>query len=200
MWGEFPRIIRCAASRPNLSLKVISVVDLTSNYFEIFSLPVDYQIDRSALDSAYRALQQAVHPDRYANGSDSEKRRAVQMAALINQAYVSLKSPLQRAQYLLEMQGLDGQQHSHITSDVTFLMQQIELRERLAEAPEHCDPFAELDDLRAEAAATLQQLQADFQRHYSAQHFDAAFDTVVKMQFFTKLAEEIDQLEQDLEE
>jgi len=49
-------------------------------------------------------LQQEFHPDRFASKGDVDKRLAVQTASLINQAYDTLKSPLKRAQYLLELQ------------------------------------------------------------------------------------------------
>ena len=95
---------------------------------------VGWQVDQISLDASYRKLQQEFHPDRYASKGAVEKRLAVQTASLINQAYDTLKSPLKRAQYLLELKQIDASQDSHITSDGAFLMQQIELREALSEA------------------------------------------------------------------
>ena len=93
---------------------------LTSNFFEIFAIPVAWQVDSSQLQSKYLKLQQEFHPDRYASSGDTEKRLAVQTASLINQAYDTLKSPLKRAQYLLELKQIDASQDSHITSDGAF--------------------------------------------------------------------------------
>ena len=47
---------------------------LTQNYFDIFSLPRRYGLDRGGLDARYRDLQRSVHPDRFASGSDHERR------------------------------------------------------------------------------------------------------------------------------
>ena len=74
-------------------------MDFTSNYFEIFGLPVSYQIDLALLADRYHDMQKEFHPDRYAGKPAQEQRLAVQYASIINQAYSDLKSPLCRAQY-----------------------------------------------------------------------------------------------------
>ena len=58
---------------------------LTQNYFDIFSLPRRYGLDRSGLDARYRDLQRSVHPDRFASGSDHERRVSMQQAARVSQ-------------------------------------------------------------------------------------------------------------------
>jgi molecular chaperone HscB len=173
---------------------------LSSNFFEIFAIPVAWQVDRAQLHSRYRQLQQEFHPDRYASGSETEKRLAVQTASLINQAYETLKSPLKRAQYLLEQQAIDASQESHITSDTSFLMTQIELREALAEAPSSAHPLAALEDLRAGVANSYLEQQAEFAGHYESDNFDHALNSLAKMQFSSKLLDEIEQLESELED
>ncbi len=172
----------------------------SSNFFALFSLPSGWQIDRGLLDARYRKLQQEFHPDRFASKGDVDKRLALQTTSLINQAYDTLKSPLKRAQYLLELQDLDAAQESHITSDGLFLMQQIEFREALGDLNESADPMAALNTMRSDVQNQYLQLQNDFE----AQHFDAnyndALDTVAKMQFFSKLLDEIEQREEELED
>jgi molecular chaperone HscB len=145
-------------------------------------------------------LQQEFHPDRYASHSESEKRLAVQTASLINQAYDTLKSPLKRAQYLLELKQIDASQDSHITSDGAFLMEQIELREALSEVRDSADPFAALDSLRSGVESSYTEQQNQFQAQYQDSDFDHAFNTVAKMQFSSKLLDEIEQLEAELED
>jgi len=60
---------------------------LTQNYFELFSLPQQYALERAELDTRYRDLQRTVHPDRYASASDRERRLSMQQATHINEAY-----------------------------------------------------------------------------------------------------------------
>ena len=72
-------------------------MDITSNYFDIFGLPVGYEIDLNLLAERYRSLQRQFHPDKYTGKPAREQRLAEQYASVLNQAYSELKSPLQRA-------------------------------------------------------------------------------------------------------
>ena len=205
MWRKLPRITIPAELGVNFkvgveTLVVSAMVLETNNFFEIFSLPVTWQIDRSLLDIRYRNLQREFHPDRYAAKGDTEKRLAVQTTALINQAYDSLKSPLKRAQYLLELAHIDANQESHITSDGAFLMQQIEVREALADLRDSSDAASELDSMHGQVQDNYLKLQNDFAAQHSAAQYNDAFDTVAKMQFFAKLLDEIEQRQEELED
>jgi molecular chaperone HscB len=180
----------------DLSTKLLE----TSNFYAIFSLPAGWQVDRSVLDSRYRQLQREFHPDRFAAKGDVEKRLAVQTTSLINQAYETLKSPLKRAQYMLELENIDAGQESHITSDMGFLMKQIEFREALEEIRDSANPLAGLDSMRDDIEAQYLQLQKDFQSQHSTANYNDALDTVAKMQFFAKLLDEIEQREEELED
>jgi molecular chaperone HscB len=190
----------------DLSTKLLE----TSNFYEIFSLPSSWQVDRPVLDSRYRQLQREFHPDRFAAKGDVEKRLAVQTTSLINQAYETLKSPLKRAQYMLELEDIDAGQESHITSDMSFLMKQIEFREALEDIRDSADPLAGLERMRDDVEAQYLQLQVDFEAQHSAAqqsaaqqsaaNYNDALDTVAKMHFFAKLLDEIEQREEELED
>ena len=175
-------------------------MDFTSNYFEIFGLPVSYQVDLSLLADRYRSMQRKFHPDRYARKPAQEQRLAVQYAAVINQAYTELSSPLLRAQYLLSLQNMAGYGDVKITRDPQFLMQQIELREKLADLSEANDAFAILDEVAGQAESDYIGLQQVFDQQYSHSDFQGAEETVAKMQFFSKLLNETEQLEQELDD
>ena len=172
------------------------------SYFEIFSLPVGWIIERAAVDARYRQLQQQFHPDRYAAKGDVDKRLAVQTAALINDAYQTLISPLKRAQYLMQLDGIDADQESHITSDGAFLMSQIDLREELADIGQDGPSPAALEALarlEQRIGGTYAGLQDEFSAHYSAGDLAAAFEIVAKRQFFVKLLEQVEALEEQLD-
>ncbi len=57
---------------------------LSSNFFELFGLPVSYDVDLNKIQQQYMVLQKQVHPDKFANGSDQEKRISMQQASWIN--------------------------------------------------------------------------------------------------------------------
>ena len=101
---------------------------LAKNHFSLFGLPQAFAIDPAALDSAYRAVQAEVHPDRFAGANDAERRRAVQFSAQVNEAYQTLRAPLARARYLLGLKGIDVGAESNTAMPADFLMAQMEWR------------------------------------------------------------------------
>lgn len=107
---------------------------LTDDYFKLFDLPQGFAVDQDALDSAYRAVQSRVHPDRFASASEAERRVAMQWAAQANAAYRTLRDPLQRATYLLSLQGIDVGAENNTAMAPDFLMQQMEWREAIGDA------------------------------------------------------------------
>jgi len=173
-------------------------MDITRNYFEILGLPVSFDIDQAQLTERYRDLQKQVHPDRHSHQSDREQRLAVQYTAYLNEALTTLKSPLKRAQYLLSLQGIDTLSDSRTQLDPMFLMEQMELRERVADATDHDDPEAELEQLEALVDAELKQLQSAFVKAWEGQQLAQAEVLVRKMQFASKLQSDIEALEDRL--
>ena len=77
------------------------------NYFELFDLETSFFIDDNELKSSYRKEVSRFHPDNYATKSESEKLQALQNTSLLNTAFNSLKTPLNRASYLLKLENID---------------------------------------------------------------------------------------------
>lgn len=176
-------------------------MDLSSNHFELFGLPVGFDIDTAQLAEKYRELQRVLHPDRFANASDRERRLSVQQAAQVNAAYQTLRSPLRRARYLLELRGVefDDERQTHLDPD--FLMAQMELREALAEVRSQADPFAALNRLMTDLAREREALETELARHLAQEDeaaLEAARQIVQKLQFFARLQEEAEEIEEGL--
>lgn len=173
---------------------------LGKNHFELFGLPVQFELDIGSIAQRYRDLQRATHPDQFVSGTEQEQRLAVQQAALVNDGYQTLKSPLKRAQYLLQLKGnpLDD---TDTQMDMVFLMQQMDMREELENVPSTDDPFAALDKIRGElkrdldAVTRLAAGQLD-----DKLDLDAAKESVKKMQFLHKVQQELNELEEQLAE
>ncbi|MGB0445801.1 MAG: Fe-S protein assembly co-chaperone HscB [Pseudomonadales bacterium] len=170
-------------------------MDLTKDYFSNLGLPCSYQIDLAALADSHRQLQQAHHPDRFAASDEAEQRQAVQTASYLNQAYGVLRSPLKRAIYLLELQGMEPLAPTNTSMPMDFLLQQMQLRERMEELPAAADVEAELEQLADELLVMHKQLQTDFAAAYEAGQLPAAEVVVRKLQFIEKLQQECNDLE-----
>ncbi len=170
------------------------------DFFSLFSLPIAFSIDRRSLDEHYRALQRTVHPDRFANAGDQERRMAMQQAAQINEGYRVLKDPLARGRYLLELQGYDLNDEQKTHQDPEFLMQQMELREALEEVRSASDPMGNLQALIADFDEQNNALTESLASALGSGDMDKAYLYLQRMQFFRKLAQEAEELEADLED
>ncbi len=104
------------------------------NHFELFGLVPAFALDEAGLERAYRDIQSRVHPDRFANAGDAERRASMQMTTQVNEAYRTLRSPLRRAVYLLELNGVDAGLETNTAMPAAFLVEQMELREKLEAA------------------------------------------------------------------
>lgn len=168
------------------------------NYFDIFGLSVSFDVDTADLAERYRELQRVVHPDRFANATDRERREAMQMAANINEAYQTLKSPLQRARYLLELKGVDFDDQKDTNYDAEFLMEQIELREALAEIKDNPDALTRLNDLMQDINQRVKMMQGELASALGCEKLEQAKSLVHKLQFLHKLRIESENLEAEL--
>ena len=80
----------------------------------------------------------------------------MQLATLANEAYQTLKNPANRAQYLLELQGITAISESNTSMPTDFLMQQMQWRETLEDASAAKDIHtleALLDEMQANQKA-----------------------------------------------
>jgi molecular chaperone HscB len=167
--------------------------EFSRNHFELLGLPVGYSLDAARLEHSYRELQTRVHPDRHAAGSEAERRVAMQWATRANEAYRTLRDPVARARYVLQLKGFDTGEETNTAMPPDFLMQQMEWRETVAEASQARDAkrLGELQgELDGERAEMLRQLERAIDRDAN---YDAGCSLVRKLRFLEKLEEEIDE-------
>ena len=172
--------------------------DLGKNYFELFGLPSTFDLDVTDLAARYRELQRRFHPDRFASASEPERRLSLQLTAQVNAAFQTLKDPVARARYLLGLQGIDTGEDTDTAMDTAFLMEQMELRESLAEARAAADRHARLAGLRQRVEEDLEKRSAQLRAHFTENSEPArlqARNLVREMQFLQKLAHEVEELE-----
>ena len=160
------------------------------NHFELFQLPAKFDVDMDQLDAAYREVQGRVHPDRFVNASDAEKRVAMQWATRANEAYQTLRSPQKRAQYLCELNGVDLQTESNTAMPMDFLMQQMELRETLADARAGKDAEA-LDELDAQVRGEKKARLAQVGKLLDLGDYGQAAQGVRALMFLDKFSDEL---------
>lgn len=175
-------------------------VDFSRNHFDLLGLPLSYAVELLRLEQAYRALQGSVHPDRFAASPEAERRVAMQWAARANEAYRTLRHPVDRARYFLSLQGFDTGEESNTAMPPDFLMQQMQWREALETARQEGEA-AVLEALRGEIDAERQSMLGllasalDGQRDY-----EAGCALVRKLRFLDKIEASIDDTLADIED
>ncbi|MFT5837870.1 MAG: molecular chaperone HscB [Flavobacteriales bacterium] len=170
------------------------------NYFELFNIPVSFDVDLSVLPQTYQQLQRLTHPDKFASGSEQEKLVAIQKNAQVNDAYSILKSPLSRAEYLLSLRGIDLQHEQQTIKDTAFLMQQMEWREELAEIADQTDPLSALESLEGEINLRIKSDLTQLSHLLESEQIKAeesAADMIRQLKFSYKMLSEIE-LKEDM--
>ena len=166
-------------------------MDFKADHFALFGIKPAFRLDLSDLDSRYRDIQAQVHPDRFAHAGEAERRLSMQWATHANEAYQTLKKPLERAKYLLHLAGHDIQAESNTAMPADFLMEQMEWREALGEAQDAADEDA-LEDLARRIRHSSKTLVDELGRQLDvAGDLEGAADTVRRMKFLEKLQHEI---------
>ena len=170
------------------------------NHFELFGLEPGYALEPERLERAYREIQARIHPDRFAHAGDSERRASMQWTTRVNEAYRTLKSPVERGRYLLELNGIDVAFETNTKMPAEFLGRQLELREALEAAEARKDSVA-LERLRTALRTEKKELEGalgdslDSRRDYAA-----ASELVRKLKFLERFDAEIDAAFETMEE
>jgi molecular chaperone HscB len=176
------------------------------NYFELFSRPVQYELDRAALERDFRSLQMAVHPDRFASATPAEQRHAAEKSMRINAGYRELKDPILRVLHICQLAGYDTDMQNNTTMPIAFLHEQMRWRESIEEILERgrscSDSTSNIDELdRLEAQvneARSQRLDRFADLVDVNRNLPAALQTVRELMFINKLAEQIEHAQSTL--
>lgn len=175
-------------------------MDFRTDHFMLFGLARAFRLDLSDLDSRYRDIQAQVHPDRFAHAGDAERRLSMQWATHANEAYQTLKKPLERAKYLLHLAGHDIQAESNTAMPADFLMEQMEWREAVMEARDGGDHH-ELEHLHNRLRSDIASRYAELGELLDdTADYAQATDRVRRLMFLDKLLHEIDDALASLEE
>ena len=101
------------------------------DYFTVFGLARDPMLDEQALADTYYDLSRQLHPDLHQTGTAEEQEASLQNTAVMNRAYRTLRNPVQRGQYWLELNGEQlGKENNKVPPDLALLV--FEVQEQLA--------------------------------------------------------------------
>ncbi len=161
------------------------------NPFEIFGLPVKFNVDGEGLETKFIEIQKRVHPDKFANATDAEKRVAQQWTILINEAYQKLKDPLSRGKLICELKGHKVNEDSSGSLDEDFLLDQLERREKIDDAISSGDT-KEVEALKKAVNLEEQILIGEIQKELDElQDYGSAAVSLQKLMFLNRQSAEL---------
>ena len=123
------------------------------DYFTCMGLPRRLTIDLPQLETKFYELSRAFHPDFFQGKSAEEQTISLGNSAMLNSAYRTLRDPIQRAEYLLDLEA--GAVKEIRTSPPADLFEEIlELQDTL-------DEYRAADRSSAATSALRTKLQAE---------------------------------------
>ncbi|XP_035870634.1 iron-sulfur cluster co-chaperone protein HscB isoform X4 [Phyllostomus discolor] len=108
--------------------------DPTRDHFSLMDCNRSFRVDTAKLQHRYQQLQRLVHPDFFSQRSQTEKDFSEKHSTLVNDAYKTLLAPLSRGLYLLKLHGVEIPEGTDNKMDRQFLMEIMDINEKLAEA------------------------------------------------------------------
>ena len=157
------------------------------DHFARLGLERRFDLDAAELDRRYFGFQRNLHPDRFARRTARERAIAESQSASLNQAYETLKEPLSRAAYLLELAGIrSAAAHAATVDDEELLTEAMENREALMEA----ETLEAVDGLTAKALASSIACLNDLGKAFQANDLELANRLATRLRYWRKLGEE----------
>ena len=112
-----------------------------TNYFELYHMPLTFHPDQVEIKSKFYELSRLYHPDRFAQAGGEELSKALQLSAMNNEAYKTLKNPDATMAYILKLHHLLEDEEKYALPPA-FLMEMMDINEAISDyesAPENED-------------------------------------------------------------
>ncbi|XP_058387682.1 iron-sulfur cluster co-chaperone protein HscB isoform X2 [Diceros bicornis minor] len=145
--------------------------DPTRDYFSLMDCNRSFRVDTAKLQQRYQQLQRLVHPDFFSQRSQTEKDFSEKHSTLVNDAYKTLLAPLSRGLYLLKLHGVQIPEGTDYEMDRHFLMEIMEMNEKLTEA---------------QSEAAMKEIESVVR-----DDFEKAKEILTKMRYFSNVEEKI---------
>ncbi|XP_023304500.2 iron-sulfur cluster co-chaperone protein HscB [Lucilia cuprina] len=161
-------------------------VNTEINYFDLLDFPQKFDLETQLLTKRFRQLQTVVHPDKFSNKTSREQTNSADWSSLINKAYKTLSLPLERGQYLLELNGRQiPQDNSALNKE--FLMEMMERNEEVEDA----STKSELDAINESLAKELQEKVEILTKVFAENNLEKATSLLVEMKYLISIQKTI---------
>ena len=155
---------------------------LKQNFFELFNIEISVDINKSDLDEKVKILQNNFHPDKFTNGSDFEKRLALQISSYINDGYKILGDIVLRVEYILKINNFNKDESTTI-NDIDFLQEQIMYNELIESLKENLEENV-IDDNISGIKLKLKNTINNIKLSYQDREFEDMWQNLSKLRFY----------------
>ncbi|EAT44150.1 AAEL004465-PB [Aedes aegypti] len=160
------------------SLQRVEEVD----YFKLLDVSNEFDLDPFALTSNFRRLQSMLHPDKFSRRSNEEKTNSLEWSSLVNKAYKTLNTPLQRGRYILKQNGiLISEENTSV--DPEFLMDMMDKNEAVEEASNYDD----LDEIGQTLKAEIDELYEQLNKSFLENNLDEAKENLIRLKYLLNI-------------
>jgi len=143
-----------------LSCGKIQPLAAGEDYFSFFGLPRKLSINLEELEEVFYALSRKFHPDFFFNSSDYEKQISMDKSSTLNDAYRTLRDPIRRTQYLLELEGAKTEEgKDKLAADLLEEVFELNLELEELKAAKKLGDEDEIKEITASVAASRQKLE-----------------------------------------
>ncbi|MCA9646631.1 MAG: Fe-S protein assembly co-chaperone HscB [Myxococcales bacterium] len=137
------------------------------NPFQVFDIAPSFDLNLSELEGRHRELSKVLHPDRYVGAPSGERRQALGKAIEVNEAWRKLKDPIQRAEALCAVLGIERSESTEPKADPMLLMEMMEQREALGDA-RRSKNLDEVEKLASAITVRQREVLTELTRQFAA--------------------------------
>jgi molecular chaperone HscB len=186
-----------------VACKAILPPDASVDRFAVLGLSRRFDVDLAAAEAAYKDLSRQFHPDRFGKADPRARKASLARTVQINDAWRTVKDPLRRAEYLLELAGyaLAGGEKSpemsktrKVSAPPLFLVEIMELRDELAEAQQSGDAVKVAfmtEEMRGRAAAAMKTIGTSIDGG-TPESFDEAARALMSLRYYRRFLDEVE--------
>ena len=106
------------------------------NYFELFEIPVTFEVQSALLKRTFYELSRKFHPDFHTDASSEEREKVLEKSTQINEAYRILSDENARMKYILSIYG-NFEEKGNEALPQDFLMEMMDWNEMLDDLEEN---------------------------------------------------------------
>lgn len=173
-----------------------------SDPFSLLGVAPRFDLDLKELEKRHRDLSRTLHPDRHSGAPPAQRRRVLDQAIEVNEAWRCLKDPIRRAEALCAHMNIPVDESSYPPAAPDFLMEIMTQREALAVAKQAGD-LHQVEQLRALMEERQAQCLAAIEQAFeSASGKSSEHPQLVKrvgeLRYFRRFLDEASAIEDEL--